>query len=69
MRQLQLMAFGEPSDVIQLNTVAERALGPEDVLVSIEAAPRPWSNETARSEADGRSNNLKRRQEAWLRIR
>ena len=39
MRQLQLMAFGEPSDVIQLNTLAERALGPEDVLVSMEAAP------------------------------
>jgi len=39
MRQLQLMAFGEPSDVIQLNTVAEPPLGPEDVLVSMEAAP------------------------------
>jgi NADPH:quinone reductase-like Zn-dependent oxidoreductase len=39
MRQLQLTAFGEPSDVIQLNTVAEPALGPEDVLVSMEAAP------------------------------
>ena len=38
MRQLQLMAFGEPSDVIQLNTLAEPALGPEDVLVSMEAA-------------------------------
>jgi NADPH:quinone reductase-like Zn-dependent oxidoreductase len=39
MRQLQLMAFGEPSDVIQLNTLPEPALGPEDALVSIEAAP------------------------------
>ena len=39
MRQLQLMAFGEPSDVIQLNTLPEPALGPEDVLVSMEAAP------------------------------
>src|SRR5208337_3164060 len=39
MRQLQLMAFGEPSDVIQLNTLAEPALGPEDVLISMEAAP------------------------------
>ncbi len=39
MRQLQLMAFGEPSDVIQLNTLAQPALGPEDVLVSMEAAP------------------------------
>ncbi|MGA8693416.1 MAG: zinc-dependent alcohol dehydrogenase family protein [Xanthobacteraceae bacterium] len=33
------MAFGEPLDVIQLNTLAEPALGPEDVLVSMEAAP------------------------------
>jgi NADPH:quinone reductase-like Zn-dependent oxidoreductase len=39
MRQLQLMAFGEPSDVIQLNTLAELAGDPEDVLVSMEAAP------------------------------
>src|SRR5262249_26484540 len=38
MRQFQLMAFGEPSEVIQLNTLAEPALGPEDVLVSMEAA-------------------------------
>jgi len=38
MRQLQLMAFGEPSEVIQLNIVAEPALGPDDVLVSMEAA-------------------------------
>src|SRR5438876_4734544 len=39
MRQLQLAAYGEPADVIELNTVAEPALGPEDVLVSMEAAP------------------------------
>jgi NADPH:quinone reductase-like Zn-dependent oxidoreductase len=39
MRQLQLMAFGEPSDVIKLNTVSEPALSPEDVFVSMEAAP------------------------------
>ena len=39
MRQLQLMAFGEPSEVIELNTVSEPVLGPEDVLVSMEAAP------------------------------
>jgi NADPH:quinone reductase-like Zn-dependent oxidoreductase len=39
MRQLQLMAFGEPSDVIQLNTLPGAALGPEEVLVSMEAAP------------------------------
>ena len=39
MRQLQLIAHGEPSDVIELNTVSEPALGQEDVLVSMEAAP------------------------------
>ena len=39
MRQLQLMAHGEPSDVIELNTVAEPVLGQEDVLISMEAAP------------------------------
>jgi NADPH:quinone reductase-like Zn-dependent oxidoreductase len=39
MRQLQLMAHGEPSDVIKLKTVAEPVLGPEEVLVSMEAAP------------------------------
>ena len=39
MRQLQLVAHGEPSDVIGLNTVAEPALGQEDVLISMEAAP------------------------------
>src|SRR6202035_3110017 len=39
MRQLQRMAHGEPSDVIELNTVSEPALGQEDVLISMEAAP------------------------------
>src|SRR5580692_7550236 len=39
MRQLQLIAHGEPSDVIELNTVSEPALDPEDVLISMEAAP------------------------------
>src|SRR6476660_7345660 len=39
MRQLQLVAFGEPSEVIELNTVSEPVLGREDVLVSMEAAP------------------------------
>jgi NADPH:quinone reductase-like Zn-dependent oxidoreductase len=39
MRQLQLVAYGEPSDVIELNTVSEPALGQEDVLISMEAAP------------------------------
>src|SRR5438128_8819790 len=39
MRQLQLVAFGEPSEVIELNTISEPALGQEDVLVSMEAAP------------------------------
>src|SRR6476659_2107286 len=39
MQQLQLVAHGEPSDVIKLNTVSEPALGQEDVLISMEAAP------------------------------
>src|SRR3979411_3504466 len=39
MRQLQLIAHGEPSDVIELNTVSEPALGSEEVLISMEAAP------------------------------
>src|SRR6202022_4638275 len=39
MRRLQLIAHGEPSDVIELNTVFEPVLGQEEVLVSMEAAP------------------------------
>jgi NADPH:quinone reductase-like Zn-dependent oxidoreductase len=39
MRQLQLIAHGEPSDVIELNTVSEPTLGEEDVLIAMEAAP------------------------------
>jgi NADPH:quinone reductase-like Zn-dependent oxidoreductase len=39
MRQLQLVAYGEPSKVIELNAVSEPALGQEEVLVSMEAAP------------------------------
>src|SRR5258706_11185738 len=39
MRQLQLLAYGEPSNVIKLHTVSEPVLGQEDVLVSMEAAP------------------------------
>ena len=39
MRRLQLIAYGDPSDVIELNTVCEPVLGPEDVLISMEAAP------------------------------
>src|SRR5258706_7923951 len=39
MRQLKLIAHGEPSEVIDLNTVSEPALGPEEVLISMEAAP------------------------------
>ena len=39
MRQLQLIAHGEPSDVIELNTVSEPTLGQEEVLISMEAAP------------------------------
>jgi hypothetical protein len=36
---LQLIAHGEPSDVIELNTGFEPVLGQEEVLVSMEAAP------------------------------
>src|SRR5262245_15487780 len=39
MRQLRLIAYGEPSDVVELNTISEPALGHEEVLVSMEAAP------------------------------
>src|SRR5712692_11080584 len=39
MRRLQLIAHGEPSDVIELHTVSEPALGQEDALISMEAAP------------------------------
>ena len=39
MRQLQLTAHGEPSDVIELKTVSEPVLGQEEVLISMEAAP------------------------------
>src|SRR5438128_8445941 len=39
MRQLHVIAHGEPSDVIALNTVSEPALGQGDVLISMEAAP------------------------------
>src|SRR5882672_4238343 len=39
MRQLHLIAHGEPSDVIELNTVSEPTLGQEDVLISMDAAP------------------------------
>src|ERR1700741_1601568 len=38
MRQLQLIAFGEPSEVVELKTVPEPVLGQEDALVSMEAA-------------------------------
>ena len=39
MRRLQLVTFGEPSEVIELETVSDPVLGPEEVLVSMEAAP------------------------------
>jgi NADPH:quinone reductase-like Zn-dependent oxidoreductase len=39
MRQLHLVAYGEPSEVVELKTVSEPVLGQEDVLVSMEAAP------------------------------
>ena len=37
MRQLRLIAYGEPSEVVELNTISEPALGQEDVLVTMEA--------------------------------
>ena len=36
MRQLQLVALGEPSDVIKLNTVSEPALGQGSLLKNID---------------------------------
>ena len=39
MRQLQLTAHGEPSDVIRLKEISEPALGTDEVLISMEAAP------------------------------
>ena len=39
MRQLQLIAHGKPSDVVELNTVSEPVLGQEGVLISMEATP------------------------------
>jgi hypothetical protein len=37
MRRLQLVAHGEPSDVIELNTVSEPVLGQEDVINPVTA--------------------------------
>jgi NADPH:quinone reductase-like Zn-dependent oxidoreductase len=39
LRRLQLVAHGEPSDVIELSTVSQPALGQDEVLVSMETAP------------------------------
>jgi NADPH:quinone reductase-like Zn-dependent oxidoreductase len=39
MRQLRLIAFGNPSEVIELNTTSVPSLGEDDVLVAMEAAP------------------------------
>jgi NADPH:quinone reductase-like Zn-dependent oxidoreductase len=39
LRRLQLIAHGEPSDVIELSTVSQPALGQDEVLISMEAAP------------------------------
>src|SRR6266853_1855004 len=39
MRQVQLVAHGEPSDVIKLNTVSEPVLDQGGLLISMEAAP------------------------------
>ena len=40
LRRLQLVAHGEPSDVIELSSVSQPALGQDEVLISMEAAPR-----------------------------
>jgi NADPH:quinone reductase-like Zn-dependent oxidoreductase len=39
MRRLQLVAHGEPSDVVELGMASEPDLGREDLLISMEAAP------------------------------
>jgi NADPH:quinone reductase-like Zn-dependent oxidoreductase len=39
LRRLQLVAHGEPSDVIELSTVSQPAPGQDEVLISMEAAP------------------------------
>src|ERR1700694_2193166 len=39
MHQLHLVSHGEPSEVVELKSVSESALGQEEVLVSMEAAP------------------------------
>jgi NADPH:quinone reductase-like Zn-dependent oxidoreductase len=39
MRQLRQIAYGEPSEVVELNTISEPVLSQEEVLVSMEAAP------------------------------
>jgi NADPH:quinone reductase-like Zn-dependent oxidoreductase len=39
MKQLQLVAHGEPADAVELITLSDPVLGQEDVLVSMEAAP------------------------------
>src|SRR5882724_9731756 len=39
MRRLQLIAHGDPLEVIELHTVSEPALGQEEVLITMEAAP------------------------------
>ena len=41
MRRLQLVDFGEPSDVIELNTVSEPVLGPDSTLLSYPKSFRP----------------------------
>lgn len=39
MQRLQLDAYGEPSEVISSHTLPEPALGADDILVGVEAAP------------------------------
>jgi NADPH:quinone reductase-like Zn-dependent oxidoreductase len=51
LRRLQLVAHGEPSDVIELSTVPEPAIGQEDVLVSMEAAPPNFETESQRQDS------------------
>jgi phosphotransferase system HPr (HPr) family protein len=39
LRRLQLVAHGEPSNVIELSTVSQPALGQDEVVISMDAAP------------------------------
>src|SRR2546430_15053439 len=58
LRRLQLVAHGEPSDVIELNTVSQPALGEEDVLVMKQLLDKdrfgPWALVTGASSGIGK---------------